>query len=324
MTRLVWLFLLAAVSAVAQDLKPFDFPVPTTRGSQTSAPSACAFDGMELPREVGVYAAGAYSGRDIGFQIDQSGHEATQIDVAVHSPSKPVVLLLGAYEPTVWNIGWSRRTEILAVFVSGYHRQAVAGLEKSVPVLNSSYDNKGPCGYFYVAQDKLESLNPLARRLFGRPVDMVFPATAGRVSVGEPLSPDVNLVTSDTTAPESFRDGSAPLAGELGLQDAVNRGILRRATVADADAWVEALAASVPDRDVPPVAGQGRPKPPRPQLHNAYVVLGPFVFPAGLYGGNSATFFVAKGVPAPTGNPGHSVVYDFNTLDCRGPLCGRD
>jgi hypothetical protein len=50
-------------------------------------------------------------------------------------------------------------------------------------------------------------------------------------------------------------------------------------------------------------------------------VLKPMQFPAGLYGAHSATFFVPKGVPLPTGNAGHSAVLDFNTMNCGGPLC---
>jgi hypothetical protein len=45
---------------------------------------------------------------------------------------------------------------------------------------------------------------------------------------------------------------------------------------------------------------------------------------AGLFGSNSGTFFIPKGVPKPTGDPGHSTVYDFNTLSCSGTLCNLD
>ena len=54
---------------------------------------------------------------------------------------------------------------------------------------------------------------------------------------------------------------------------------------------------------------------------NGYVVLRPFQIPAGLYGGNSATFIVARGVPAPTGNPGHSRILDLDTGRCSGLTC---
>lgn len=295
---------------------------PEARSQETVVQKpVCEFSDLKLPSDFAVFAAGAYSGRKLAFQIDQSGHEATQMDVAINSPNKPVVLMLGAYEPTIWNISWSDNTKILALLVGGYHRQAVAGLEKGIPLLNSSYDNKGPCGYFYVSPDTLAPLNPLSRRVFGRPVDMVFPATKGNVVVGEQVPAGTKLLTSAETTSESFHDKSAPIAGPAGLEDAVRRGLLRKATAADAEAWSDAVAQNSPQRDVPPVAGQGVPKPPKPPLYSAYVVLGPFTYPSGLYGGNSAIFLIPRGVPRPEGNPGHSAVYDFNTLDCKGALC---
>jgi len=299
------------------------FDIGADGKSRESPPQepVCGFPALALPADFSVLAAGAYSGRTISFQIDQSGHEGTQIDVAVNSPDRPVVLMLGAYEPTVWNIGWSKETKILAVLVGGYHRQAVAGVDKSIPLLVSSYDNKGPCGYFYVNSDNLAPLNPLARRVFGRPVDMVYPATNGKVDVGKPLPAGATLVRSAAITPESFYDNNAPIAGPAGLEEAVRKGLLRRATAADAQAWSDAVLQNSPPPDVPPVAGRGFPKPPMPPIHNAYVVLKPFTYPSGLYGGNSATFIILKGVPTPQGNPGHSAVYDFNTLSCQGAVC---
>jgi hypothetical protein len=46
---------------------------------------------------------------------------------------------------------------------------------------------------------------------------------------------------------------------------------------------------------------------------NAYTVVKAFTYPAGLYGGDSAAFIIPKGVPTPTGDPGHSAVFDFNS-----------
>lgn len=237
------------------ELKPFDFAADEKARQNVAQKAVCGFAELKLPEQFSVFAAGAYSGRQIAFQIDQSGHEGTQIDVAVNSPGKPVVLMLGAYEPTIWNIGWSQQTRIAAVLVGGYHRQAVAGLKPGTPLLNSSYDNKGPCGYFYVTADNLAPLNPLSKRVFGRAVDMVFPATNGKVVVGEPLPAGVALVTSGATTPDSFHDKAAPMAGPAGLADAVRKGLLRKATAADAEAWSEAVLQNTPQRDLPPVAG---------------------------------------------------------------------
>jgi len=323
------LVLLAALSiftsafAATTELKPFEFQPEEKKPTHVGQKPACGFSDLKLPSDFSVFAAGAHSGRKTSFQIDQSGHEGTQIDVAVNSPKKPVVLMLGAYEPTIWNIGWSKGTKILAVLVSGYHRQAIAGLEKNVPQLNSSYDNRGSCGYFYMSKDNFSTPNPMAKRVFGQFVEMVFPVEKGRVVIGEPLQVDVKLVTSPEVTPASFYDTEATIAGPAGLEDAVRKGSLRKATAADADAWVDAVIQNSPQRDIPHEADKAVRKLPKPLIYNAYVVLKSFTYPAGLYGGNSATFMIPKGIPRPDGNPGHSAVYDFNTLKCQGPLCGN-
>lgn len=306
-------------NALRPDQYGFD---PAARSQEVVVPQpVCGFPQLALPNEAAVFATGAYGGRAVAFQIDQSGHEATQIDLVVNSPGRPVALILGAYEPTIWNIRRSVDTKILAVLVGGYHRQAVAGLDKRIPLLNSSHDNKGPCGHFYLTPENLGELNPVSRTVFGRAVDMYFPATKGYALVGEPLGTGIKLIASPDTTPESFRDKTAPIAGPAGLADAVSQGLLRKATAADAQAWLDAVAAHAPPRDVPPVAGASAPRAPALNLYNGYVVLGPFTYPAGLYGANGAAFVIPRGVPKPTGNPGHSTVYDFNTLECSGPAC---
>ncbi|MBU8976200.1 hypothetical protein JI752_008585 [Lysobacter sp. MMG2] len=301
--------------APAKESRLVPFEVPASRDSPSSVPG-CEFGG--LPSRFNVYAAGAYSGRKLDYQIDQSGHTATQIDVAVSEDAAPVVLMLGAYEPTVWNIGWSPRTRIVAVLVSGYHRQAVAGLPPSVPRINSSYDNKGQCGQFYVSERNLGELNPIARRVFGQRVTRAYIAQDGFVAIGD--GSKSALVTDANQKPEQFRDPDAPLAGEAGLREAVAKGLLREARSSDMQAWASAFAA-IELRDAPPVSGA----PPRSSrdysMHNAYVVVRPLRIPAGLYGAHSATFIVPKGVQRPTGDPGHSSILDWNTMTCAGATC---
>lgn len=308
------------VRATSGKLVPFK--VPQTAAGDEATATGCAIPGLVLPKHFVVYAAGAYAGRKLDYQIDQSGSAATQIDVAVDEPSAPVVLMLGAYEPTIWNIGWSPRTQIIGVLVSGYHRQAIAGLPVSVPRLNSSYDNKGPCGYFYLSEKKLEQLNPLSRRMFRQPVAHAFIARNGVVVVGTGATSQ--LVTDSSQPPERYRDTEAPLAGEAGLRDAVAKGLLREARSSDMQAWKAAY--DVANRgDVPPVSGapasrSGRDYP----LHNGYVVLKAMRIPAGLHGAHSAVFIVPKGVPRPTGDPGHSRILDYNTLTCAGVACAME
>jgi uncharacterized protein YecT (DUF1311 family) len=288
-------------------------------GSKGHRKKACEFAGLALPENYAIFAAGEYSGRKIDFQISQSGHQTTQMDVTVNYSSKPVVLILAAYEPTIWNIKWTAPTRIAAVFVSGYHRQAIAGLDPAVPVLNSSSENKGPCGSAIVVEEEsaLLRLNPMSRRLFGRPVDLVYLAKNGKAVVGDPVPAGEKLITSDSNPPESFYDKIAPRPGRAGLKDAVRKGLLRKATDADADAWVNAEIANAPKPD-PQIAGQRRAMPRRPGIHNTYVVLKPFTFPPGL-GSGTAAFFIPKGVPLPQGNRGPVSVLDFNKFKIEPP-----
>lgn len=274
-----------------------------------------------LPENARLLAAGAYAGRELEFQIDSSGHRATQIDVVVNITDAPVVLMLGAYEPTVWAISWTEGSRLAGILVSGNHRQVVAGLPDAIPVIESTQENRYRCGSFYVAEDHLHELNPVARQVFGRPVEMVYLAKEGRVVVGADLPPDAVLLHGATIDPDALRLPGTPLAGAAGLAEAERLGLLRKATIKDAQGWVEAYRRHQPKIDAPPVSGETTEKPLHPTLHNAYVVLREFTYPAGLYGGNMATFYVPLGVPAPKGNPGHSTVFDIATGTCQGAMC---
>lgn len=291
--------------------KPFDDGAP--RGD-APATSVCGFPA--LPADVHVYAAGAYGGAKADFQIDQSGHQATTIRVVVNKPGESVALVLGAYEPTVWSVGWSPQTRIVAVLVTGYHAQQVSGVPANVPTIVSTYDNRGACGDAYVDDDDgAGAIEALSKRAYGRAPEATFTAHEGRVLLGNAAA-EASLVT-DASARDaaSFALKDAPPAGDAGLEAAVRAGMLRPATEADVQAWREARRRRAPEGhadDAPRVAAApGR----------AFVVLKPFRIPAGLYGAHLAAFYVADGVPLPTGNPGHSVIYDMNTGRCLGAIC---
>ena len=293
----------------------------------------CAFPAASIPDDTIVIAAGSYEGRELPFQIDQTGHSANQFDVAVHA-DKPVALLLGAYEPSIWNISWSKGTRIVAVFASGHHRQEVAGLPAGTPVITSTSHGRGPCGSRYIGGESgLEWVNPMARRVFGRAATRVYAkAPGGRIGIVESARPAATYESSPDRPPESFRDRGAPLAGSPGLDQAVTRGLIRPANPQDIEAVRQHYRAMAARRgsgvvDVPPVAGSAADAPaqvriPRLSTFRGYVVLKPFVFPAGLFGAHAANFIVPQGVAAPSGNPGHSLVVDLNKpVPCSGPLC---
>lgn len=99
------------------------------------------------------------------------------------------------------------------------------------------------------------------------------------------------------------------------LDRALKDGSIRKATAEDVrafkDAYIEnkytSKNLSVPDwEDALSVT--------LVDISRAYVVLKEFTYPTGLIDEYRVTFFLPKGVPEPTGNMGHSALYDFQTL----------
>lgn len=277
----------------------------------------CAFDDLELPDEFVVYAAGGYgSVRRLDFQIDKSGDMTGQMDLVVNSPSKPVVLMLGVHEPNIWNIKWTEGTEIVAVLASGYSRQAVAGLPKETPILTSTHSNGAKCGYFYLGLngDKYEDINPLSEKLFGQSIEEVVTGTFKWI--GElPEDEDPKLLSSDDTTIDSFYNATAPLAGFAGVEAALEKGILRRATPEDVTAWIELQQKLYPKKNVSRLLIEN-------EFDDAYVILDNFTYPKGRYEA-IVKFFIPKDVPQPKGNSDAVAVYNFNTGKCSGPLCDQ-
>lgn len=284
------------------------------------APGICALTGLDidkLPEDAAVYVAGAYGGQKLGWPVDRiSGHEGHLIEVVVNSPERSALLMLGAYEPTVWRVEWTEGTRILGAVVSGYHSQFISGLPPETPVLISSYDQVESCRRFYV--DTRGKSNPdmfadLSQTLFGRKPEAVIPAEKGRVHIGPWLRDAQTLLSAAPWRPEEFKL-SGPLPGEFGLNQAVDAGLIRPALARDHHQWrlakaererAAALAEGLPEKLIPPppeMRGSGD-----QVLYKTYVVLSPdFVLPNGLYGGNSAFFLLPPGVPLPQGDLGHS------------------
>jgi uncharacterized membrane protein len=266
---------------------------------------ACSNFIDQLPSEYVLYAGGAYGGLKLGRQIDQSGHEATQFDVFINAPGKKVVLALGAYEPSVWDIRWTPGTVIAAVFSSGYHRQAIAGLAQDVPVLYSSSENKTPCGYFYINRNEVDKADLAVRKIFGRSAQTYFMASEGRINFGNLVSSESQFIQNKTNSVDSYRDKTAPPAGLAGLEQLIREGKLRPANNDDVMAWRQMRSSSRTNSTNDADAMDLR-------RGQSYVVLKPMRFPSGLYGANSAVFFIDLGIPRPEGDPGHSRIFDMN------------
>lgn len=277
--------------------------------------------GLPLTSDFTVLAGGAHSGKPSTVRIDQSGQNATTMAVSVDNPSKPVVLMLGAFVPTIWTIRCAPGTTLLAVLASGYHRQVVTGLDDITPVAIHTYANKSPCGFFSVDERRLGELNTKALRFFGREVNKVYFAIDGELVMGMSRTMTSRWVGRGSAPVESYIDHT-PVVEEKTLDDAVREGLLRRANIADRHQWqkeMESLAASC---GLPPEKVERRKAHLESSLmmSRAYVVLKPMTLPPNLCGSKSAVFFIPKGTEHPRGDPGHSTICDFNDMSCTGPF----
>lgn len=69
----VALLLIAGTASAEEKLTEFKFDAPRPAAA-SDAPLTCAYPNFKAPETMVVYAAGAYSGRKVPFQIDQNGH----------------------------------------------------------------------------------------------------------------------------------------------------------------------------------------------------------------------------------------------------------
>ena len=160
----------------------------TGDGSRTiKVVDACTNFIERLPSDYVVYAAGEYQGRKQEHAFS-NGRRTGRFDVFANLPGKSVVLALGAYEPSVWNIRWASGTNVVGIFVSGYHTQTIFGLPRDVPVLNVSYESKSPCGYFYLTRENANQADASLRKILGRSAQRYVLAADGQIDLGPEMS----------------------------------------------------------------------------------------------------------------------------------------
>ena len=110
-----------------------------------------------------------YGGKDL---VDSSltAHPPRYADVRVEKTATPALLVLSAYEPTVWRIDRAAGATVAGVFLSGYYEQMVIGLDEGIPVgrTHSTYRNgqkKIPCHIEASATPEAESQDDLKSKL---------------------------------------------------------------------------------------------------------------------------------------------------------------
>lgn len=292
--------------AIADDKLVLFEPTSEYQGEQ------CDWDDEIFGSDIIVYSVPKSNGIRTDYTIDQSGNDVRQINLAVNQVDRPVILQLEAYEPTIWNIGWTKKTKIVGVYAKGYHRQVIAGVESDVPVLINTYDNN----YICKGSKTLSKISKLEHVNLEQPRD-------GFLNIGEKHTGKLDYVTNMNNAPSSYQLPDHLLSGKAGLIIAINKGLIRPANQADLQAWNNAeqkLLESLVDHN-------GNKIHEKPidrfisSINNIFVVLKPFTYPGGLYGSHRVTFIIPQGVPLPEGNPGHSEILDMNSMGCLSTSC---
>jgi hypothetical protein len=259
-----------------------------------------------------VYAIGAYSGSTMvpgNIQLAKDFCAVQQTEVVVHSPDKPVVLVLSNYTAMIWRIRRTPQTKIAAVIAGGYHAHGVIGIDKDVPLLLASHEKPGPFEYFSIhgAEPELFETNGLVRSLTGREIEhFYFQSVDDIYHIGTVAPVDAKLIYSADRKIEDYvykPAPDAPLEGSAGLKKLMDDGKLRKASDADIRAWVD--AASKKYNRFNPTLRISHHMEPR----DTFVVLGSLVLPDGLYGSNSRNFIIPQGTPMPTGPAGHNTFY---------------
>lgn len=279
------------------------------------AVDACVRFREGLPADYVVYASGAYAGRPLGYPAQPSGHEMTAFEVYVDEPERPVVLVLGADEPAIWNVRFAASTRIAGVIVSGHHEGTVNGLSADLPVLHTSSESSVSCGSFHLDGGHPRAADGLVRTLLGRAVDAVFIPINGRVDIGRNAALHSTAAASQPAPSNkrSLRPSFTEPTDAARLSTLINEGKLRRASVAELEAWLARYRAwhgGVPSGLMAGIA--------RSNSFDIYMVLGRLELPAQLSGVH--VFIVPSGLPAPSADV-NSTVLSSDPPTCSGRLC---
>lgn len=269
-----------------------------------------------------VVAVGAYEGGSpLSFVADDHGHRVTAISLSAARKGKPLVFVLTAYDPVIWDLRAVPRKRLRALYVTGHHRQAVVGASQRPLRFNTSTDPAPACGdsvHAYKGGKSLDELDKSVQRITGRRIDrFIGDYTLGAVTIDGTSTPaDTRTITlSMLVLPEPFGRGETA-GGDYGVARLLASGAIRIATDADIEALNRTLTRASPTGHLAPVrASIYRP---------AYLVLRPVVIPGGMFGGNSANFLIAPGVPSPADPGSHNTYWRLDTGECRGSGCHSD
>ena len=273
-----------------------------------------SFDEKIFSNNLQVFAGGAYAGKRVKYQVEDSTHQTSEFDVIVNSSDKPVALILGAYNPSIWNIKWTKGTKIEAVLAFGYHKQFVAGLPKDTPILagneNRSCDLSNNIGSYF---DKVTSsaypkiIDDLSKRVYNKTTTGMYHAKNGKLLFGNKITNNTKLHTSEDTPIKSFITKTKPSYGNEGLTELLKKGKIRLLTDLELRKWGRTRIVSLEHSFKIFIAPHEK----------GYMILDKISIPINA----NAVYILKKGVPYPDISSGDEpTIYELDTMTCNGSI----
>lgn len=292
----------------------------------------CKFDFPIQDEELVVYAALGYSGEQTDYQFKNSLERVGRYQLFINEPTKPVALVLGSYESSIWDIKYTRQTDIKYLIVTGYYQQAVIGVDENTKIINTAGHGNYKCGLLDITSDpitRLENIkkaNLIAQNAYGRKIQEVYLMTDENNSSAKIDSenvPEDRFIQSSIYKVENYISKTTPRVGLEGLEYALEHGFVRKAELDEVEDWNNKIEKKrFPQSTAEYVRSNEnsfderyykRPYQTERLPNNAYVILvDGYEVPKDFVG----FFLVPEGVRPPFKNLAQSSIYDMNSLEC--------
>lgn len=250
---------------------------------------ACEDWQAQLPEDYDIIHLWANrNNQDFGYQIkgDKGAAKAELVEVQINHSKRPVVLLLQNDYATVWKIFYTPETTIAAVWATGRNKQAPIGMTADTPVLTTSY---------YQPRCKRHVGNTISHPKLNKSYH-THTVVNGKIRIGRYSEHWLSHGDSKSLRKDAT-DGL--LAGEMGLQQLLKQGAIRPLTRHESATIWQRQGKDYPYEYKDEYADE--------PINGSYVIKQAIPFPAGMYGGYSANFFIFDDdVPLPTGDMGHN------------------
>jgi Ca2+-binding EF-hand superfamily protein len=268
--------------------------------------------GCTLPKpaaDAQVAVLGIYEGESVP-SVSVAGLDATTSTgrVVIEPGDTPLYLLLTAYDHMIWQIeGDTKRISHAVVIARAAKGKPGAGIT-GLPARQVTFVDNASCklSFHDTKSGKAVAVRAALRQIIGHPIDSLA-GTYRLLAISMPSGEPAAVPKLDRAAPTGvprrvWANFVRFTPGGLNVIDAKTVVSPQPAEVYDVLPGHAGIVQLVQDGAIEPMSD------------GTFHIVKPIPrFPAGLYGANSTTFILGKGLPMPAGSPGHSCVISEET-----------